>query len=227
MPYESPQLLADIRAGQTPLWSDYLKTVGIGTTDVLAAVPAGTRYAAELTDTDLGESIASGSQYLQDVVHGWGEDLEAGLSEPAKERLLTEFGSEEFWKHPFSSIALKATRTSPSMAATVGATMFTGGGAPAFAMMAGIQGGLSATQTVDEMYRTVDNMSNAELMENPLYAQFRKDGLSERDARTQFNQVNIGAKPAGIVRSWRSNKPIRSGSPSAPWPRREGTRSGL
>ena len=195
--YASPQLQASIRAGQAPLWSDYLKTVGIGTTDVLAAVPAGTRYVAELTDTDLGESIASSSQYLQDVVHGWGEDLEAGLSEPARERLLAEFGSEEFWKHPASSIALKAARTTPSMAASVGATMFTGGGAPAFAMMAGVQGGLSATQTVDEMYRTVDSMSDADLRaSNKLYNQFRQDGLSEREARVQFNRVNIGAKPA-------------------------------
>ena len=198
--FASQSQQASARAGMQPLWSDYLKTVGIGTTDVLAAVPAGTRYAAELTDTDVGESIASGSQYLQDVIHGWGEDLEAGLSEPAKERLLAEFGSEEFWNNWGSSLALKATRTAPSMAATVGATMFTGGGAPAAAMLAGVSGGLSATQTVDEMYRATDSQSDADLRTNSkLYNQFRKDGLSERDARRELNQVMIGAKPAMLL----------------------------
>ena len=188
---------AAIAAVTEPVWGDYLTTLGIGTTDLLAAAPAGTRWAAEsLPESAIGEGIASGSQYLQDVVNGWGEDLEAGLSEPAKERLLAEFGSQQFWENPASSLLLKATRTTPSMAATIGATLFAPGAVGARIAIAGVSGGLSATQTINDMYGMTDKQSDEDLIKtSPIYKQFRKDGLSEKDARKELNSIMIGYKP--------------------------------
>jgi hypothetical protein len=195
----SPPLITKARQGTgAVLWSDYLKQAGAGLVgDVAASVPAATRYAAEaLPQSEFSDLVAGSSHYLEDKLNEWGEDIASGLSPTAQSRIAAEFASPEYWAHPFSSTALTATRSAPSMAAAAAATLLTGGGTAGVAALMGAGGFLSAGETVDEMYEATDRMSSAELAENnPLYAGLLEDGLSEAQARREFNSTMLGLKP--------------------------------
>src|SRR6185436_2948474 len=200
-PYETPdQQHADDLAGDV-LWGDYATALAAGSTDVVGSIPAVTRWIGESMPEDslFGQMLVNRGRYHERKLNETAEDLTSSMSDSAQARSLATIGSSDFLAHPFSSLALKTTRTAPSIAASIGATLFTAGGAPSMAAIAAVSGGLSAGETLNEMYTAVDNMDDKDLRKSStIYDGYRKRGLSEDQARRELDRAMIGYKPFGL-----------------------------
>lgn len=192
-PYFSGQL-TDPGAGAAT-WGDFVKsTVGVGGA-ALASIPLGAaRWVGDQTGNEL---LSAGSQYLLTKVGRFGEDSLEAMSPGGQEALTAEIGSEAFWRQPFSSVALKLTATAPTVAAIVGATVFTGGGAAGLTTLGGLSGAASAGGWLAERYNELNAASDQELQDqSDLYRGLRASGMSEEDARKEFTKTLMDARPA-------------------------------
>src|SRR6478736_122521 len=160
--------------------------------------------------------LAKGAAALGDTVVGnentrknrdyWNMEGEAALStfsDEGRKRFSSSFipgdDDESFWDAPFTSAALKLTAATPSLIASalpgglvgraLGATagMLAGGGAGAL---------INAGDVTDNIYASVERMSDAELREqSEMYDAYRSGGMDEKDARRAFTRDIVGYKP--------------------------------
>lgn len=177
---------------KSPEWGDYGKSVAAGVSDVQGMYRAAGRYLAEKAGDKDSERYYRAGEKLSDMDS---EDAVAGMSEAGRKRIGATITSEDFWKHPLSATALKATRQTPSMAAAmIPAVLLPGiGGATAGAALMG--GAMTSAQTLGDIYKLVDDAPEGTLQTIPYYAALRSMGMSEEDARRDYGEMIRGNKP--------------------------------
>lgn len=177
----------DVGAGE------FGKVLGAETAQLGSNVAAGARYFYELGGSKDGADIAQGLQ----KIFGAGADAVRDTYDPETRKLMSAaITSEEFWDRPVLASALKTTGMVPSIAAlaipgglladTVAASMAVAGGG----------GALAAGQGLDEFYKKLDEMPDADLQaQSAKYAALRSV-MDEKDARVKFNREAQGWAPA-------------------------------
>lgn len=189
-PYGEPTKPEDT---ESPTWGDYGTTFKAGLQDLQSAIQAGARYLNEVTGDREGERYYRATGKLTDM--DVQETLE-GLTPAARKRLTATVTSEDFWSHPFSSVALKGTRMTPTLAASIVPAFLLPGAGAATAGAAVAGGALTAAQTLDDLYQQVDEAPEEKLREVPYYAGLRSLGMSDEDARRDYGATIRGNKPA-------------------------------
>jgi hypothetical protein len=176
-----------------PTWGDYGSVIGgAGVQQVTGMYNAAGRFLAERAGNREMEDYYKAGSRLNELDS---DETMEGLSEPARRRLTATISSEEFWKHPVSATALKASKQVPTLAASVVPAMLMPGAVAAGIGAGVIGGGMTAAQSLDEFYKLVDNAPEETLMENQHYAGLRSMGMSEEDARREYGALIRENKP--------------------------------
>ena len=177
----------DVGAGE------FGKVLGAESAQLGSNIAAGARYFYELGKSPNGADIAQGLQ----KIFGAGAEAVRDTYDPETRKLMSaSLTSDEFWNRPVLATALKTTGMTPSIVAlaipggllanTIGASMAVAGGGAA----------LAAGQGLDEFYKKLDEMPDAELQaQSPKYAALRSS-MDEKDARVRFNREAQGWAPA-------------------------------
>lgn len=172
---------------------DFAKTFAAGAADVGSGLAGGARMFYEAGKGEQGAEIARGFQ----EIFGAGGDAARDTMNPEARQLLTSaMTSQEFWDRPLLATALKTTGMLPSVVAlavpaglladTVAATVAVAGGGAA----------LAAGQPIDEFYKKLDAMPDADLQaQSQKYAALR-EVLDEPAARAKFAREAQGWAPA-------------------------------
>ncbi|MCC6887204.1 MAG: hypothetical protein IT536_01490 [Hyphomicrobiales bacterium] len=95
---------------------------------------------------------------------------------------------------------MKGLRMTPQLAVSLVPALFMPGGAVGAATgVAGLQGAISSAQTIDEIYKLVDEAPAQDLYKIPYYRTLVDDmGMDEESARREFGRTIRGYKPAMV-----------------------------
>jgi hypothetical protein len=178
---------------QSPTWGDYGTVLKAATEDVAGSLGALARSRGEMAPR--GQITAEVGRYLQDYFGGAAEDARNGLTDSAKKRLEATFSSEDFWKHPISSMALKGTGMAPYLGAGA-VSLLVPGGVVADSIAAGtIFGTLNAADVTKQIYDITDKMSDEDLRKQVPYYDSLREAMDEKTARSEYNKELLGLKP--------------------------------
>lgn len=193
--YSTGLISEDNAANQAPTWSDYGRTVVGGAESLGTGLAAAGRYMRSLMGDEEGAEYYAAQERLGGLER---QETMAGMSEGARARLessITDFSDKGFWSHPFSATALKVAGMTPALAAGLlpgGAV--TGVMAKTLAI-AGAGGAINTAQMLDEYYQHVDSLGDEELQKQSATYRGLRGMFGESEARRQFDQANLGAKP--------------------------------
>lgn len=177
---------------ENPTWGDYGKAFGQGAAGLGANVAAGGRYLAEGQNQNVADLFGA----FQGALGKARDDITDSMTPEGRNRLSATLTSEQFWQHPASSMALKATGMLPMVAATVvpGALLADASMAVMAATAAG--GALSATDVLDEVYKKTDATSDEDLKKASEFYAGLRGVFDEKESRRQYNEALLGMKPA-------------------------------
>lgn len=169
-----------------PTWGDYGRAAAMGGRDIVSGIGAALRVLGEKVDDPL---IVENAREIREWARAGNEETRKNMSPMALARMEAAITDEAFLDDIISSIGLKATRTSPSIVASViPAGAFAGATAATIAATTAAAG-LNVSQFVDELYNQTDALSDEDLQaQSPVYAKMRQS-MDEDEAREQFNGV--------------------------------------
>lgn len=172
---------------ENPTWGDYAKTaVSSALGGVVAPVAAGVRAANEGSD-DAGDKLtAAWAKVIQKHANETAAGIDESRTEVARKRAASLIGDPDFYEHPISSLALKATGASGPLVASVF-------GGPIGAAV--VNGALAGGAYENEVDKTIDGSSDADLSKNDYYRTLRQSGYDEDDARTKLKSKVTGLNP--------------------------------
>ena len=180
---------------QEPTYGDYGQIVKGAAGSTAAGAVGGLRYMYDLAGTNSPWADKT-FKALEETGNVVAEQATKDMTEGARKRYEAGITSPEFWEHPVSSMAMKATGQIPNFVA-----MALPGGLIADARMAGAAviaagGSLSAGELVNNVYQKVDETSDDDLQkQSPLYRKLYEE-LGPEKARQQYTQDILGLKPA-------------------------------
>lgn len=178
---------------ENPTWGDYAKTLGQGTAAIGEGLAGAARYFYEAGKSENGADL---SRAIQGAFGKVSADMQESMTPEARQRLQSTLTSDEFWQHPLSSAALKATGMAPMVAAAAIPGGLIGDAITATAVTAAAGGVLNAGSVIDEIYKKTDALSDDELQkQSDFYAGLRAT-FDEKEARRQYNETLMGLKPA-------------------------------
>ena len=178
---------------QSVTWGDYGKALGQGATGVGEGAASLARHFYEMgKSTDAADL----SRAIQGAFGKAGQDIVGSMTPEGRNRLSATITSDQFWEHPLSATALKATGMVPMVAASVipGALMADASIAAMTAAAAG--GAFSAGDVVNEIYKKTDETSDDDLKKASDYYAGLRASFDEKEARRQYNETLMGMKPA-------------------------------
>ncbi len=183
--------------------SDYPKAFGARAAGAIGDLGAIVRSLAESRDdpdSKAGQAAEAFGQLTQNLFGELENSTIESLTPTAKRNLQSTFSDPNFWS--LSSMALKTANMAPDVVAAVVPSLIFPGVGTAVAVSAMQGAALSAGSVVDDMYRMTDELSDTELQRQvPAYRQLRADGIDEKTARAQYNEINRGLKPlyVGVI----------------------------
>lgn len=172
-------------------WADYFKNLGAGFLEAGSGLGAATEYATG------GDSGAATRRYLAAEADALTRSMTPRAQRDLRATYLPDEGQDSAWESFWSSTALKASRSLPSLAAT-GMTAIVTKSPVATMLVAGTQ---TAGEVAKDIFESIDKMPDGELRErSPLYAGYR-DMMDEADARRAFASDTAGLMPvvAGAI----------------------------
>src|SRR5579871_188170 len=181
----------------SPTWGDYGKAVKSGAEELGASIGAGIQeYASD--ETPEGRLVKEMGGVIRRNLGDQAEDTSQSMTPVARQRLEASITSPEFWNHPLSSTALKATKMSPAAAAMIVPGGLIADATAATIATAGVGGALNVAQLVDNVYKMVDQLPDDQLRaKSDYYNTLRDSNVSEEDARQQLkSRLVTDAKPA-------------------------------
>jgi hypothetical protein len=165
-------------------WGDYGRAVAAGVDDVSSAINSGARFLKEKLGQDDDAEINKIESQLSQMD---ADDRIGGMSEAARKRITATVTSDEFWSAPFSAGALKSARMTPTLAASIVPAAFLAGPIAATAGAGAVGGALTASQTIDDIYKQVDAASDEQLQDASAYYRGLRDlGMPEKQARKDY-----------------------------------------
>ena len=176
---------------QDPTWGDYGRTIQSGAGSAIAGTGGVLRWAFDNGKNSSGELWKA----VEDVGNRIASDASESMTESGRKRFEAGITSPEFWEHPASSMALKATGQLPNVVAMGLPGGVINDARLAIAASTAVGGTLSAGDLVDGVLQKTDALPEDKLMEIPLYRGLRAD-MGEREARTEYNNQMLGMKPA-------------------------------
>lgn len=178
-------------------WSDYPKAAisgGLGLVGDLGAVVRNIGEQRDNPDDAAGKAYESLGKFTQDLFGKLSEDTMDSLSPDAKARIQSTFTDPNFWA--LNSMALKTANMSPAIAAAVVPSALMPGLGTALAVTTLQGGAMSAGAVTNHLYEIADKMSDSDLYsQSQYYRDLRDKGLSEEEARREWNNEFIGMKP--------------------------------
>lgn len=171
----------------SPTWGDYAKTGAASVTGGVAAPAAAiARQATTDSQNPTGRFVNAMAKILQHRINEATDDINESRTDVAKQRAEAAITSPEFWDHPISSMALKATGMSGPLAAAI----FSGG--PIGSAI--VNGALAGGEYENQIDKMLDGSSDEDLKKNDYYASLRSMGVSEDDARIKLKSKIVGNK---------------------------------
>ena len=178
---------------QSPTWGDYGRVAVSSAQSLGAQANALGRYIAELAGNTEDADYFRTRETLSNMDV---EDTLSGLSTPAKDRLTAAITSGKFWEHPFSAAALKTTGMSAQLLASLLPGGVVSGAMRGTLAVAGAGGAINTAQALDEFYKQVDAVPDAQLQEQSDVYRGLRTMYDEPEARRQFDLQLQGVKPA-------------------------------
>jgi Inorganic Pyrophosphatase len=175
---------------QDVTWGDYGSAVSSGAKELGAGAAALVRRSTDDNPRPAAAFLNAASKYLQGALdQSSSEDVES-MSPAGKARLQSSLTDPAFYEHPFSAVALKSANMTPMIGATVVGGLLAG---PFGA--AAVQGGVTAGDLTDQIYKQLDLPDDQLQKTVPYYASMRSMGLSEEEARKDLTDKAMGSKP--------------------------------
>ncbi|RZN09626.1 hypothetical protein CWO91_16490 [Bradyrhizobium genosp. SA-3] len=176
-----------VENNDSPTLGDYGKTaVASVTGGVLAPAAAAARAATQDSETNTGKFTNEMARILQRHLNIATDELNESRTEEARKRAEAAVTSSDFWEHPVSASMLKATGMSGPLAAAI----FSGG--PVGAALA--SGAMATGSYLNEIDKTLDAASDAELRQNNYYESLRSMGMDEGEARSMLKSKIVANK---------------------------------
>lgn len=173
-------------------WGDYIDYFQAGAWGVVGNYAAeARRRAGQAGDARTAVRMREWQNFFNDKV-----DANTGEMTPkGREIAQAAFGSTEFWNSPGAWVALQATNTLPSAAASIAPLAF-GSNPVTLGAGAALIGAQSSGSVTNDIQKQVDNQTDEWLQENiPQYADDRLNGVDEVTARNNLIELALGNKP--------------------------------
>lgn len=174
----------------SPTWNDYLQSLRGGVDAVGGDVAAGVRYIQDKSSSGGPDSLAN---VFQDYFRGDQAAATNDMSDAGRNQLQEAVTDPDFWKHPFNAGFLKTINMGPMVAASIAPALISGGASiPAEVAGLGgsalVGGAINAGASSEDVYKMTDALSDKDFAKQyPFYANLRKMGVPEADARAQAN----------------------------------------
>lgn len=177
---------------ENPTWGDYGKAFGQGAAGMGSNLAAGGRYLAEGQNQNVADLFGA----FQGALGKARDDITDSMTPEGRNRLSATLTSEQFWQHPASSMALKATGMLPMVAATVVPGALLADASLAVMAATATGGALSAGDVLDEVYKKTDATSDEDLKKASEFYAGLRGVFDEKESRRQYNEALLGMKPA-------------------------------